>query len=194
MTLLLVLLAAYLLGSLVFGILYSRLRGADVRGKDFPGGSGIYRQYGLGAALVVTACDMLKGALAVYLAQRYAPGWEWAATFLVIAGHCYPAFFGFNGGGGIAPFLGAIALAAPRTLGLMVVLSLIVMPTYKFTLQKRLGLNVIPFMSLVVLPCGLLASYWLGGLGAVAAGGVGMALRSVQWLLQGEWKPPATKG
>lgn len=183
------LLAAYLLGSVVFGILYSRLRGQDVRAQDFPGGSGIYRQYGLGAALAVVAGDMLKGAAAVYLTQRFAPGWEWAATFAVVVGHCYPAFFGFNGGGGIAPFLGAIALAAPRALGLMVLLSLVVMPTYKVFFQKKVGLNVIPAMSLVVLPLGIAGAYWLGGLAAVLAGGVGMALRSFQWLLQGEWKP-----
>ncbi len=184
MALMLCLCASYLLGSLVFGIIYSRLRGEDVRGADLPGGSGMYRQYGLAVSLTVTALDMLKGALAVYVTQRYAPGWEWAATFLAVLGHCYPVFFGFNGGGGIAPFLGAAALAAPRALAFMVLLSLIVMPTYKAFLQKKVGLNVIPFMTLVVLPCTLLASPWVGGLAVVAAGTAGMALRTLQWWLE----------
>ena len=43
---------SYLLGSVVMGVLYSRARGADIRERDLPGGSGTYRQYGLGAALL----------------------------------------------------------------------------------------------------------------------------------------------
>ena len=179
-----VLLAAYLLGSVVFGVIYSRLRGDDVRGRDMPGGSGMFRQYGLSAALIISALDILKGVLAAYLALHFAPQWAWAAMFLVIIGHCYPLFFHFNGGGGIAPMLGALLIIAPKTLLLMVVLSLIVMPLYKATLQKKIGLNVIPFMSAVVLPLGVLASLWLGGTLALIAGGVGMAVRSAQLLIE----------
>lgn len=184
MTVFLVLLTAYLLGSVVFGVIYSHLRGDDVRGRDMPGGSGMFRQYGLGPALTISVLDILKGVLAAYLALRFAPGWEWAAMFLVILGHCYPVFFRFNGGGGIAPMLGALLIVAPKTLLLMVLLSLIVMPLYKATIQKRVGLNAIPFMSAVVLPISVVASFWLGGTLALIAGGLGMAVRSVQLLIE----------
>ena len=179
-----VLLAAYLLGSVVFGVIYSRLRGDDVRGRDMPGGSGMFRQYGLAPALMISALDILKGVLAVYLAQRYAPGWEWAATVLVILGHCYPVFFRFSGGGGIAPLLGGLLIAAPKTLLLMILLSLVVMPAYKFTIQKRVGLNVIPFMTAVVIPISIVASLWLGGTWSLVLGGAAMAVRSVQLLIE----------
>ncbi|AWN22119.1 hypothetical protein DKM44_01740 [Deinococcus irradiatisoli] len=180
----LVLLAAYLLGSVVFGVIYSHWRGDEVRGRDMPGGSGMFRQYGLGPALAISLLDILKGVLAAYLALRFAPEWAWAAMFLVIIGHCYPVFFHFSGGGGIAPMLGALLIVAPRTLLVMVLLSLIVMPLYKFTLQKKIGLNVIPFMSAVVLPLSVIASLWLGGTLALVAGGIGMAVRSVQLLIE----------
>ena len=179
-----VLTLAYLLGSVVFGVIYSRLRGEDVRGRDLPGGSGMFRQYGLGPALLISLLDILKGVLAAYLAVRFAPEWVWAATVLVIIGHCYPVFFRFNGGGGIAPLLGALLIAAPKTLLLMIVLSLIVMPTYKATLQKRVGLNVIPFMTLVVLPISIVASLWLGGTWALVLGGAAMLTRSLQLMIQ----------
>lgn len=178
------LLAAYLIGSVVFGVIYSHLRGDEVRGRDMPGGSGMFRQYGLGPALTISVLDILKGVLAAYLAQRFTLGWEWAAMFLVIIGHCYPVFFRFNGGGGIAPMLGALLIVAPKTLLLMVLLSLIVMPLYKATIQKRVGLNAIPFMSAVVLPISVVASFWLGGTLALIVGGLGMALRSVQLLIE----------
>ncbi|GAA4009210.1 glycerol-3-phosphate acyltransferase [Deinococcus rubellus] len=180
----LVLLAAYLLGSVVFGVIYSHLRGDEVRGRDMPGGSGMFRQYGLGPALTISALDILKGVLAAYLAVRFAPGWAWAAMFLVIIGHCYPVFFRFNGGGGIAPMLGAMLVIAPKTLLLMILLSLIVMPLYKSTIQKKVGLNVIPFMSAVVLPISVVASLWLGGTLALIAATLGMAARSVQLLIE----------
>lgn len=184
---LLCLLSAYLLGSLVWGALYSRLRGHGAP-RDLPGGSGTYRQYGLGAALLVVAGDMLKGVAAVAIAQRWAPGWAWAATFSVVLGHCYPGFFGFcGGGGGIAPLLGALMLAAPRALAVTLLLALLLMPLYKRFLQPRLGLNVIPAVTVAALPLGALSAYWLGGLSAVLSGGAAVALRALQWLLEDAW-------
>ncbi|MFC6591874.1 glycerol-3-phosphate acyltransferase [Deinococcus lacus] len=104
---------AYLVGSVVVGILYSRLRGEDIRARDLPGGSGTYRQYGLSAALTVTALDILKGALATWPLHVLAPEWTWLAVGSAVLGHCYPLFFGGRGGGGIAPLIGALAVAAP---------------------------------------------------------------------------------
>jgi len=183
-TVFLVLLAAYLLGSVVFGVIYSHLRGDEVRGRDMPGGSGMFRQYGLAPALIISALDILKGVLAAFLATRFAPEWAWAAMLLVIIGHCYPVFFRFSGGGGIAPMLGALLIIAPKTLLLMILLSLIVMPLYKATIQKKVGLNVIPFMSAVVLPISVVASLWLGGTLALIAATLGMGARSVQLLIE----------
>lgn len=179
-------LIAYLLGSLVAGIVYSRWRGEDIRGRDLPGGSGTFRQYGRGAAVLVTLLDMLKGAAAVYLAHLLAPGWSQAgglAVAAVVLGHCYPLFFRFAGGGGIAPLLGAMLVAAPRTTLLLLLFAALVMPLYRVTLQKRVGLNVIPFTTALTVPVGLLLAWRFGGFWELLAGGLAMALRAVHLLL-----------
>lgn len=177
-------LLAYLLGSLSFGILYSRLRGRDVRQVDAPGGSGIYRQYGLGPAILVTVLDILKGAAAVAVAQSIAPGAVWLAVAAVILGHNYPVFFRFDGGGGIAPLLGALALCAPLPITAMVVVGLLFMPIYKATLQQRLKFNVIPAATALAVPVGLAVAARTADVPEVASGILAMAVRAIHLLRQ----------
>ncbi|MVN89004.1 hypothetical protein GO986_19885 [Deinococcus sp. HMF7620] len=181
----LVALAAYLLGSLVSGVLYSRARGADIRERDLPGGSGTYRQFGRQAAILVTAGDVLKGALAGGLARAVAPDWGWLAMAAVVAGHCYPVFFRFRGGGGIAPLLGALLVLAPVTLLGTLGTALLFIPLYRATLQARLKLNAVPAATLVAVPVGLLLATRSGGLWELLAGGVVMAVRSAQLVARG---------
>ncbi|MFC5597129.1 glycerol-3-phosphate acyltransferase [Deinococcus cellulosilyticus] len=152
-------LLAYLLGSLSFGILYSLMQGEDIRKKDAPGGSGIYRQYGLFAAILVSALDIAKGALAVWIAQTYTPEVAWLAAGLVVLGHNFPVFFRFDGGGGIAPLLGALLVHAPQTLLVALLLTAIAIPLYRFVLQKHIKFNVLPAISVMVLPILLVYAY-----------------------------------
>lgn len=185
----LVALASYLLGSLVAGVLYSRALGEDIRERDLPGGSGTYRQHGLLAALAVTACDVLKGAAAVLLARWLTPDFTWVATLAVVLGHCYPLYFRFSGGGGVAPLLGALLVAAPVTLAGTLGAGLALIPLYRVTLQPRVGLNAVPFATAVAVPLGLLLATRYGGLLDLLAGGGVMAVRALQLL--GEQKRPA---
>lgn len=178
----LVAVVSYLLGSLVTGVLYSRARGADILGRDLPGGSGTYRQFGRNAAILVTAGDILKGALAALLARALAPELTWLATLAVVLGHCYPLFFRFRGGGGIAPLMGALLVAAPLTLLGTLAVGLALIPLYRTGLQGRLKLNAVPFATAVAVPLGLLLSLRYGGLAALLAGGAAMAVRAVQLL------------
>ncbi|ADV66698.1 glycerol-3-phosphate acyltransferase [Deinococcus maricopensis] len=180
---LLVAAVAYLIGSLSAGILYSRARGHDVRDRDLPGGSGIYRQYGPGAAVLVSALDILKGAVAVLIARALTPDATWVATLFVVLGHCYPAYFRLNGGGGIAPLLGALLIAAPATLGLTLLVALLVMVPYKWLLQRTVRLNVVPVAAAVAVPTGLLFAARYGGTADLLAGGGAMLLRAAHLLL-----------
>ncbi|MFB9082324.1 glycerol-3-phosphate acyltransferase [Deinococcus wulumuqiensis] len=179
---------SYLLGSLVAGVLYSRRRGEDIRGRDLPGGSGTYRQYGPGAAVLVTALDVLKGVLAaglaLWLAPQSVPLATALATFGVVFGHCYPAFFGFRGGGGIAPFLGAMLVTAPWTLLVTVASALALIPLYRATLQPRLKLNAIPFVTALAVPVGALVALRLGGLAEFLAGSAAMGVRAAHLLAE----------
>ncbi|MDO4246945.1 MAG: glycerol-3-phosphate acyltransferase [Deinococcus sp.] len=177
-------LLSYLLGSLVMGVFYSRWRGEDIRGRDLPGGSGTYRQYGKAAGVGVALADMLKGAAAVALAHWLAPEATWLATLGVVLGHCYPVFFGFRGGGGIAPLIGAMLAAAPKTMLGILALALLLMPLYRLTLQKRVGMNVIPFVSAVVVPFGLWLGWRWGGFFDFLAGSLVMLVRGLHMLMQ----------
>ncbi len=173
---------SYLLGSLVTGVLYSRARGADILGRDLPGGSGTYRQFGRNAAILVTAGDILKGALAVLLARVLTPELTWLATLAVVLGHCYPLFFRFRGGGGIAPLMGALLVSAPLILLGMLAVALTLIPLYRATLQGHLKLNAVPFATAVAVPVGLLLSLREGGLADLLAGGAAMAVRAIHLL------------
>lgn len=173
---------SYLLGSLVAGVLYSRARGADIRDRDLPGGSGTFRQYGRSAAILVSALDILKGVLAGLLARWLAPDHTWVATLFVVLGHCYPVFFRFRGGGGIAPLLGALLVVAPVTLAGLLLTALVVIPLYKATLQSRLKLNAVPFATVIAVPVGLFLATRYGGFADLLAGGAVMAVRAAHLL------------
>ena len=185
----LILLLSYLIGSLVFGILYSRVRGRDIRNADLPGGSGTYRQYGLWPAIIVTALDILKGVIAVLIARAVAPDFVWLATLGVTLGHCYPVYFKFDGGGGIAPFNGAFITVSPLSAIPTFILALLVIPVYKATLQPRLKMNAVPFAAACMLIFGIaitLLRHDRMGLVAFLAGAAVLAVRAIQMLRQPE--------
>lgn len=123
---LLAVLAAYLLGSVPFAILSSRLFGlADPRtyGSGNPGATNVLRSGSKGAALFTLIGDSLKGALAVLLTQTFGEPYglgEGAVELVAIAvffGHLYPIFLHFKGGKGVATAAGVL-LAIDPALGL----------------------------------------------------------------------------
>ena len=127
----LVLLLAYLLGSLSGSLMLGRLRGVDVRtlGSGNAGGTNAFRTQGARFALGVAVIDLGKGALAAWLALRFASAWAWPAVLLVMAGHVWPLWHGFRGGKGAAAAVGALLVLWPLAVGLMLVLWLVVLIT-----------------------------------------------------------------
>jgi len=122
------LLAAYLIGSLSFAVIVSKLFGLpDPRsyGSGNPGATNVLRTGRKAAAALTLFGDAAKGWLAMFLALRFAPLWEIpdiavaGAGVAVFVGHLFPVFFGFKGGKGVATALG-ILLAASVWLGLTV--------------------------------------------------------------------------
>lgn len=108
-------LIGYLLGSLPMGLIYVRLStGQDLRtvGSGRTGGTNAMRAAGLGVGLLTAFSDILKGALAVWLAQGFVPAETRAlgmvcAGLAVILGHNYSIFLRFKGGAGGATAAGA---------------------------------------------------------------------------------------
>ena len=108
---------AYLLGSIPFGLLLTRLAGlGDIRaiGSGNIGATNVLRTGNKALAAATLLLDFLKGAAAVWLARRLFPGMEGLAAVAVVLGHCHPVWLGFRGGKGVATALGAfLALAWP---------------------------------------------------------------------------------
>ncbi len=122
----LLLLAAYLIGSISFAIVVSRLYGLpDPRGHGSrnPGATNVLRTGRKSAAGLTLLGDALKGAVAVLLARWAAEAWglpgytPYLAALAVFLGHAFPVFFGFRGGKGVATALGVL-LALDPWLGL----------------------------------------------------------------------------
>ncbi len=114
--------AAYVLGAIPFGYLLVRWKtGADVRasGSGNIGATNVLRTTGRSAAIATLLLDILKGALAVWLAGLLTAGdslWTSAAALAVMAGHAYPVFLKFKGGKAVASFIGAFLVLAPLAL------------------------------------------------------------------------------
>lgn len=105
--------AAYLVGSLSSAIIVCRLMGLpDPRGQGSgnPGATNVLRIGGKKAAAITLIGDMLKGLLPVLLAKALGAGIAVQAATAVAAflGHLYPLFFSFRGGKGVATMLGVL--------------------------------------------------------------------------------------
>ena len=107
----------YLLGSVPFGLILTRLTGAgDLRqiGSGSIGATNVLRTGRKGLALATVLLDAGKGVLAVLLAAKLWPGSEGVAAIGAIVGHCFPLWLRFNGGKGFATAAGVLgALAWP---------------------------------------------------------------------------------
>ena len=109
--------AAYLLGSLAFAILVSRLMGlSDPRtfGSKNPGATNVLRSGSKAAAVVTLLLDALKGLVPVLLVKLFGGPYGLGETTMAMVGlaaflgHLYPVFFRFQGGKGVATFLGVV--------------------------------------------------------------------------------------
>jgi glycerol-3-phosphate acyltransferase PlsY len=116
---LLVPLAAYLLGSIPFGLLLAKLfGGADVRraGSGNIGATNVARVVGPLAGILTLILDTAKGVAVVWLAARVtneSAAWMMCAAFAVLLGHCFPVWLKFKGGKGVATALGVFLALSP---------------------------------------------------------------------------------
>jgi glycerol-3-phosphate acyltransferase PlsY len=110
-------LAAYLIGSLSFAVLVSRVMGlADPRsyGSQNPGATNVLRSGNKAAAALTLLLDAVKGWLPVWALGRYGSTWGLAEGTLAVvalaafAGHVWPVFFRFKGGKGVATAAGVL--------------------------------------------------------------------------------------
>jgi acyl phosphate:glycerol-3-phosphate acyltransferase len=116
------LLVSYLIGSLSFAVIVSRVTGlADPRsyGSGNPGATNVLRSGHRGAAIATLVLDALKGYVPVFATLWFGPRFglgEGTAAFCGLAaflGHLWPAFFSFKGGKGVATAAGVLMALNP---------------------------------------------------------------------------------
>lgn len=116
----LVVIAAYMIGSIPFGYLIVRMSGAgDVRetGSGGTGATNVSRRSGKAAGILTLILDAAKGAIVVVIATWLSDGWlVGAAAIAVIVGHIFPVWLGFRGGKGVATAVGVFLVLAPFAL------------------------------------------------------------------------------
>src|SRR5258708_15459564 len=111
--------AAYLLGSIPFGLLLTKLfGGGDVRksGSGNIGATNVARVVGPLAGVLTLVFDTAKGMAAVRLAGRFtgeSATWMMIAALAVLLGHCFPVWLKFRGGKGVATALGVFLALCP---------------------------------------------------------------------------------
>jgi acyl phosphate:glycerol-3-phosphate acyltransferase len=135
---------AYLIGSVPFGLILTRLAGAgDVRriGSGNIGATNVLRTGRKGLALATLAFDMLKGTLPVWLAYRYlGPDMAVVAALGAVLGHCFPVWLKFRGGKGVATAAGVVIALTPPVAAIAIATFLfVILATRYVSLGSMLG-------------------------------------------------------
>nr|WP_236651034.1 glycerol-3-phosphate 1-O-acyltransferase PlsY [Aquabacterium fontiphilum] len=131
-------LAAYLIGSLSFAVIVSRLFGLDdprTYGSGNPGATNVLRSGHKGAAILTLVFDALKGYVPV--AAVVALGWPAPAVAAVglgaFIGHLWPVFFRFEGGKGVATAAGVLLGFAPALGGAVLLVWLTMAAVFRYS-------------------------------------------------------------
>ena len=172
MATLLAVLSAYLIGSISFAVVTSRLFGLpDPRtyGSGNPGATNVLRSGKKAAAIATLVGDAAKGAVAVALVRWLAPSFGLGGTavagaaFAAFAGHLYPVYFGFKGGKGVATAFGIVlALSGWLALAALVVFLAVVATTRYVSLASVLGAAAAAALTPVLFGTGWILAAVLG--------------------------------
>ena len=130
MTIVLLIIAAYLIGSIPFGVIVGRMRGFDPRavGSGNIGMTNVARAGGTSAAAITFLCDVFKGAVPVAFAryEGFHPAAVTAVAIAAFVGAIGSIFLGFRGGKGISAALGIWLVISPATAAILVAVFAIV--------------------------------------------------------------------
>ena len=147
----------YLLGSISFGIIVTKLKkGVDIRnyGSGNTGFTNVLRVVGKGPSIIVLIGDALKGSMGVIFGYYLGDA---SYSFAVLGGlstmigHTYPIYFAFKGGKGVATGLGVILTLAPDvTLIALIVFIIIVFISRYVSLGSLLGAMSVPIFAYIL--------------------------------------------
>ena len=153
---------AFLLGSIPFGILFTKRMGIDIRslGSGNIGATNVLRAAGKMPALLTLLADVLKGALAVILCQivlmeiihpyntaEFKDLWMGLISLTAVMGHMFSIFLKFRGGKGVATGFGVMFVYSPAVAGIMLFIWILASLTLKYSSLSA----IIAFSSMPVL-------------------------------------------
>ena len=128
MDILIVILFSYLSGSIPFGLILTKIFGdQDIRniGSGNIGATNVLRTGNKFLAALTLVLDILKGYIPVIISLQYFPGLIQVSCLLAFLGHVFPVWLKFNGGKGVATYLG-ILLALSIQLGLLFIFTWVI--------------------------------------------------------------------
>ena len=155
----LVILVGGFLGAIPFGVLITRLLGAEDPRKSGSGNIGatnVLRTSGWKSGVLTLLLDVLKGVAAILFARYVdsrvsAPTLEPIAALAAVLGHMYSPFTGFRGGKGVATGLGVFALLTPGPTALAALVFILVVAVTRYvSLGSMLAAAAVP-----------LAGFWM---------------------------------
>lgn len=157
--------AGYLIGSINLSIILSRGKGKDIRemGSGNAGTTNTLRTMGKGAAAMVLVFDILKGCLVPLVlilvgAKPWMPifvttclSMAYIYAFFAVVGHCFPLYYGFKGGKGIATAAGALLVISPAATGIALVEFVILMVLFRYVSLSSIVavMNIVVFTALL---------------------------------------------
>lgn len=138
-------LLGYLIGSLNLSIALSKSNGMDIRemGSGNAGTTNTLRTMGVSSAVMVLIFDIAKGCLiplALMLTAKWNPWFFYTTCYsaayiyavTAVIGHCFPIYYGFRGGKGIATAAGALLVINPVATSIAIVEFLIIVILFRF--------------------------------------------------------------
>lgn len=159
---LLAIVLAYLIGSLSFAVIVSRVMGLDdprSYGSGNPGATNVLRSGSKKAAILTLLLDAVKGVVPVLVAQALAPTLHWGELTIGLVGlaaflgHLWPVFFHFQGGKGVATAAGVIlALNWPLGLAVLATWLVVAFVTRYSSLAALVAAVAAPLIELLVWP------------------------------------------
>lgn len=157
----------YLLGSIPFAYIASRLKkGADIRqvGGGNVGALNTLREIGLLPGLVVLIADIAKGSAAVLIAVWLDLPliWIFVAGFAAVIGHNWPIFLKFKGGKGAATTIGVLLALSPAEFAIsFAIMAIVIVITSNVRLAIVVGLALLPLIIWQFNGSGMLIAYSL---------------------------------
>jgi glycerol-3-phosphate acyltransferase PlsY len=169
------LVVVYLIGAIPVGFLVARAAGGiDIRGKGSGtiGATNVLRTLGPIPAVLTLLGDVVKGFVAVRVAEILGPepGWGAAGALLAIVGNCWSVFLRFKGGKGVATALGAFLALTPAAIVPAAIVWIVIVAAFRYV-------SLASILASVTLPMG----GWILGYPPVYAATAAGAAALILW-------------